>query len=37
VPAVSDADVAEVVTYEYDLVPEDPQKDCTKEKQVALV
>jgi hypothetical protein len=37
VPIVSDADVAEVVTCEYKLVPEEAQKNCTKEERLALV
>ena len=37
VPIVSDADVAEVVTYEYELVPEEAQKNCTKKERLALV
>lgn len=37
VPIVSNTDVAEVVTCEYELVPEEAQKNCTREEQLALV
>jgi hypothetical protein len=37
VPVVSDADVAEIVSYKGELVPEEPQKDSAEEEQAALV